>query len=53
MPPMIEFRSVSKSFKMDRERPRAFQDVFISVARRKARRDYDLLWALRDVSFII
>lgn len=53
---VIEFDSVSKSFRMDRDRrPRAFQELFIGLLRRKRReRDArDLFWALRDVSFKI
>ena len=53
--PVIEFQSVSKSFRMDRERPRAFQELFISLVRRKKKEQIDagLFWALRDVSFSI
>jgi len=53
--PVIEFQSVSKSFRMDRERPRAFQELFISLVRRKKQEHEDagLFWALRDVSFSI
>lgn len=53
--PVIEFQSVSKSFRMDRERPRAFQELFISLVRRKkTKQETDgIFWALRDVSFSI
>jgi ABC-type polysaccharide/polyol phosphate transport system ATPase subunit len=53
--PAIEFQSVSKSFRMDRERPRAFQELFISLLRRKRKEEVDagLYWALRDISFRI
>ncbi|MCX6019440.1 MAG: ABC transporter ATP-binding protein [Chloroflexi bacterium] len=53
--PTIEFQSVSKSFRMDRERPRAFQELFISLLRkqRRATEDDNIFWALRDVSFNI
>lgn len=53
---VIEFDTVSKTFRMDRERrPRAFQELFISLLRRqrREREARDLFWALRDVSFKI
>lgn len=53
----IEFQNVSKYFRMDRERPRDFQQAFLSLLKRgrnpraaKAEREF---WALRDVSFQI
>lgn len=48
----IEFDNVTKRFRMERDRPRAFQDLFISLARRK-KTDRDWFLALRDVSFQI
>lgn len=53
--PVIEFQSVSKKFRMDRERPRAFQELFISLLRRgqRERKEAGVFWALRDVSFRI
>ncbi|RMG65783.1 MAG: ABC transporter ATP-binding protein [Chloroflexi bacterium] len=48
----IEFHNVSKSFRIDRDRPRTFQELFIQLFRRR-RRDAGIFWALRDVSFTI
>src|SRR4030095_13600560 len=47
----IEFSHVSKYFRLDREKPRAFQDLFISLAQRKKNRQAQEFWALKDVSF--
>jgi lipopolysaccharide transport system ATP-binding protein len=50
----IEFHNVSKFFRMDRDRPRALQHLFVSLLRRKKRdekRAVEVFWALRDVSF--
>jgi lipopolysaccharide transport system ATP-binding protein len=49
----IEFNGVSKYFRMDRDKPRAFQQLFISLfdRGRRSSKDDDLFWALRDVSF--
>jgi ABC-type polysaccharide/polyol phosphate transport system ATPase subunit len=50
----IEFQGVSKFFRMDRDRSRAFQELFISTLRRKRREaNANLFWALRDVSFSV
>lgn len=60
----IEFQNVSKFFRMDRDRPRAFQHLFIQLLRRGRRkqsaiqphapaRNRDVFWALRDVSFAV
>lgn len=48
----IEFENVSKRFRMDRSRPRSFQEVLVSAFQRKpavpGEREF---WALKDVSF--
>ena len=49
----IEFSHVSKVFRLQRDKPRAFQDMFISLARRKRNKAADEFWALRDVDFNI
>lgn len=48
----IEFHNVSKSFRIDRDRPRTFQELFIQLFQR-SRREANIFWALRDVSFTI
>ncbi|MDW8292938.1 MAG: ABC transporter ATP-binding protein, partial [Anaerolineae bacterium] len=48
----IEFDHVSKVFRLDRDRPRSFQEWFIGLARRR-KREVQEFWALRDVSFTI
>ena len=47
----IEFLHVSKHFRLERDKPRAFQDLFISVAQRRKNRLAKEFWALKDVSF--
>jgi lipopolysaccharide transport system ATP-binding protein len=55
----IEFLNVSKSYRMDRERRRSFQEIFTSLTRRKrvpsipSRQDDNLFWSLRDVSVTV
>ncbi len=50
----IEFRNISKFFRMDRARSRSFQELFLSVVRPGPRdEDAGKFWALRDVSFDI
>jgi len=56
----IEFSSVSKYFRIDRDRPRAFQELFISALRRARRtrdaereREANIFWALREASFTV
>ena len=48
----IEFENVSKRFRMDRSRPRSFQEVLVTAFQRKpvvpGEREF---WALKDVSF--
>lgn len=48
----IEFHNVSKFFRIDRDRPRTFQELFIQLLRR-SRREANTFWALRDVSFTV
>jgi ABC-type polysaccharide/polyol phosphate transport system ATPase subunit len=47
----IEFSHVSKHFRLERDKPRAFQDLFISLAQRRRNREAEEFWALKDVSF--
>ena len=47
----IEFSHISKYFRMEREKPRAFQDLFISLAQRRKNRKAKEFWALKDVTF--
>ncbi len=47
----IEFSHVSKFFRLERDKPRAFQDLFISLAQRRLNRKAQEFWALKDVSF--
>ena len=51
----IEFNGVSKYFRMDRDKPRAFQQLFISLLHRNKQENEDdkRFWALRDVSFSV
>jgi lipopolysaccharide transport system ATP-binding protein len=51
MPIAIEFANVSKRFTLNRDKPRAFQDLFITMAQRRKLREAQEFWALRDVSF--
>lgn len=48
----IEFDHVSKVYRLDRNRPRSFQEWFISIGQRR-KREAEVFWALRDVSFQI
>ncbi len=47
----VEFSHVSKFFRLECDKPRAFQDLFISLAQRRKNRKAKEFWALRDVSF--
>ncbi len=49
----IEFNNVSKSFRMERDKARSFQELFMSLIRRNRQRDANLFWSLRDVSFSV
>ncbi|MCL5994580.1 MAG: ABC transporter ATP-binding protein [Chloroflexi bacterium] len=47
----IQFSHVSKFFRLDRDKPRAFQELFISFVRRRKIKRAQEFWALKDVSF--
>jgi ABC-type polysaccharide/polyol phosphate transport system ATPase subunit len=47
----IEFAHISKYFRLERDKPRAFQDLFITLAQRRKNRKAQEFWALKDVSF--
>lgn len=47
----LEFSHVSKFFRLERDKPRAFQDLFISMAQRRRNRKAQEFWALKDVNF--
>jgi ABC-type polysaccharide/polyol phosphate transport system ATPase subunit len=49
----ISFLNVSKAFKRGRNQPRAFQDLFISVAQRQIRKDEERFLALNNVTLNI
>jgi lipopolysaccharide transport system ATP-binding protein len=49
---IIQFENVSKQFTLHRNRPRSFQELFLSFIRRE-RPALEKYWALRDVSFEI
>ena len=59
MSTVIEFNNVSKSYRMDRGKPRSFQELFVSLLRPITRRAFlqqrkeetKVFWSLRDVSF--
>jgi lipopolysaccharide transport system ATP-binding protein len=53
MCPVIEFHHVSKKFRLRRDRPRSFQDLFLNVARLRVRRPTETVWSLRDVCFAV
>ncbi len=48
----IKFTGVSKKFKMQQERARSFQEIFVSGFRRKNKRE-NVFWVLQDVDFTI
>ncbi len=48
---IIAFHNVSKSFSLQRDRPRSFQELVVNGLRRGHRAGREVLWALRDVSF--
>jgi len=50
MAPVIEFRHVSKRFKLNPFRARSFMDIFVN---RRLRANAEEFWALKDVSFEI
>jgi lipopolysaccharide transport system ATP-binding protein len=49
----VQFESVSKAFKANRNRPRSFQEVVTSLGRRRHAAREEAFWVLRDVSFTI
>lgn len=50
----IEFSHISKVFRLQRDRPRSFQEAFIHLLRRNhSNQPAQEFWALRDVSFRI
>jgi ABC-type polysaccharide/polyol phosphate transport system ATPase subunit len=48
--PAVRFNQVSKKFRLDLNRPRSFQEVFVQ---RRLRAEPDWFWALQDLSFTI
>src|SRR5258707_7936123 len=53
--PIIVFERVGKRYKLHRDRPRSFREVFVRrrLAGRPVIAEPDTLWALRDASFEI
>jgi homopolymeric O-antigen transport system ATP-binding protein len=51
--PIVAFDQVGKRYKLDRDRPRSFREVFVRrrLAGRAVVTDPNALWALRNVSF--
>ncbi|MFQ5611941.1 MAG: ABC transporter ATP-binding protein, partial [Anaerolineae bacterium] len=49
--PAIQFEAVSRKFILQRQRPRSFQELALSLLRRQGREPPEEYWALRDVSF--
>jgi ABC-type polysaccharide/polyol phosphate transport system ATPase subunit len=49
----VVLEGVSKRFTLHHDRPRSFQEVFLSTLRRDKRNASEEFWALRDVSFQI
>jgi ABC-type polysaccharide/polyol phosphate transport system ATPase subunit len=49
----VVLEGVSKKFTLHHDRPRSFQEVFLSTLRRDKRNASEEFWALRDVSFEI
>jgi len=50
--PAVRFESVSKKFTLHKERPQSFQEVAVSLLRRK-KNNTEEFWALQDVSFVV
>jgi lipopolysaccharide transport system ATP-binding protein len=48
----IEFKSVSKRYLIDKQRPRSFQELFVNGFKKKKSKK-ESLWVLKDVSFSI
>lgn len=53
MSQVIEFNHVSKQFRLRRDRPRSFQELFLSAFRLRDRRPTETIWPLRDVCFTV
>jgi lipopolysaccharide transport system ATP-binding protein len=51
MSPVIEFEHVSKKFRLRRDRPRSFQELFLNVLHLRGRSKAEYIWSLRDVCF--
>ncbi|MGQ9815249.1 MAG: ABC transporter ATP-binding protein [Candidatus Roseilinea sp.] len=49
----IEFSRVSKVFRLQRDKPRSFQEAFVNLLRRNGNHSAQEFWALQDVSFHI
>ncbi len=49
----ITLDRVSKKFALRRDRPRSFQEMFLSLVKRNGRNAPEEFWALRDVSLIV
>ncbi len=50
MTPAVRFDQVSKKFRLDFNRPRSLQEMFVQ---RRIRAEADYFWALHDISFTI
>src|SRR5262249_44353161 len=52
---IISFEAVSKRYRLHRDRPRSFREVFVRRRLRSSQlaADSDVLWALRDASMTI
>ncbi|MBN1658383.1 MAG: ABC transporter ATP-binding protein [Anaerolineae bacterium] len=50
---MISFDQVSKQFTLHRDRPRSFQELFVSTLRRERKPAKERYWVLNNVSFAI
>jgi len=53
MLPVIEFDHVSKQFRLHRDRPRSFQELFLNTLRMRGGSKVETIWSLRDVSFSV
>jgi ABC-type polysaccharide/polyol phosphate transport system ATPase subunit len=53
MSPVIEFDHVSKQFRLHRDRPRSFQELFLNTLRMRGGSKAETIWSLRDVSFTV
>jgi len=49
----VEFANVSKRFIVYHEKPRSFQEAWLSILRRSENRLREERWALRDISFSV